>query len=78
MIHQSVKRELVTGITYLLIGLLALAAAFRWFGGEPPVIFLLAWIAVAVGLSLIRFLLLFASEWFRRDQWRSVSRRRDW
>ena len=78
MVHQSVKREIVTGLTYLLIGLVSIGAAFNWFADLEPLLFVLAWTAIAVGLSLVRFLLLFASEWFRRDQWRSVSRRRDW
>ena len=78
MIHQSVKRELLTGLEYLLIGVIAIGAVLRWFSEHSPLVQMLSWTTIAIMLGLLRFIILYASEWFRRDQWRSVSRRREW
>jgi hypothetical protein len=73
--HSSPKREMLTGLQYLLIGFIALCAVFRWFSGRPPIQQLLVWAVITAVLSIARFIIIFFSEWMRRDQWKSVSRR---
>ena len=69
------KRELLTGLQYLLIGVIAEVATIRWFNHRTAYIQLLIWAGIAVGLGLVRFFVLSLSEWTRRNQWQSVSRR---
>lgn len=73
--YTSNKRELLTGIQYLLIGVIAECIVIRWFGRRPPVQQVLLWLAVAAVLGIVRFLILSLSEWTRKDDWQSVSRR---
>jgi len=73
--HTSNKRELLSGFQYLLIGIIAEGAVLRWFGHRPPMQQMLIWVAIAGGLSIARFLILALSEWTRRDDWQTVSRR---
>ena len=73
--YISNKRELLTGIQYLLIGVIAECIVIRWFGQRPPVQRVLLWLAIAAALSIVRFLILSLSEWTRKDDWQSVSRR---
>jgi hypothetical protein len=73
--HSSPKRELITGLQYLLIGFIALCIVFRWFSGRPPIQQMLVWVVMAAAMSFVRFIIIFFSEWMRRDQWKTVSRR---
>jgi len=73
--HTSNKRELLSGIQHLLIGFVAEGAVIRWFSQRAPLQRLLIWVAIAGVLSILRFLILALSEWTRRDDWQSVSRR---
>lgn len=73
--YISNKRELLTGIQYLLIGVIAECIVIRWFGQRPPTQRILLWLAFAGVLSIVRFFILSLSEWTRKDDWQSVSRR---
>ncbi len=73
--YTSNKRELLTGIQYLLIGVIAECIVIRWFGWRSPVQRVLLWLTFAAALSIVRFLILSLSEWTRKDDWQSVSRR---
>ncbi|MBL8167078.1 MAG: hypothetical protein JNJ50_02925 [Acidobacteria bacterium] len=73
--HTSNKRELLSGIQYLLIGIIAEAVVLRWFGQRPSLQQLLAWTIIAGALSFVRFFILSLSEWTRKDDWQKVSRR---
>jgi hypothetical protein len=73
--YSSPKREMLTGLQYLLIGFIALCVVFRWFSGRPPIQQMLVWGLIAAAMSFVRFIIIFFSEWMRRDQWKTVSRR---
>lgn len=73
--YTSNKRELLTGIQYLMIGIIAEGVVIRWFSQRPPIQRILLWLAIATILSIVRFLILSLSEWTRKDDWQSVSRR---
>ena len=73
--YTSNKRELLTGIQYLMIGIIAEGVVIRWFSQRPPIQRLLLWLSIATILSVGRFLILSLSEWTRKDDWQSVSRR---
>ena len=73
--YTSNKRELFTAIHYLMIGIIAEGSVLRWFKERPPAQQMLAWFVIALVLSIIRFLVLSLSEWTRKDDWQSVSRR---
>jgi NhaP-type Na+/H+ or K+/H+ antiporter len=74
--NSNTRRELLTGLQYLLIGIIAEGAALRWFSQDGAAWQLLVWISIALGLSIVRFLVLFFSDWWRTDQGMSISRRR--
>ena len=71
----NTRRELLSGFQYLLIGLIALGATLRWFGHRSGAQQMLVWTIIALMLSLVRLIILSLSEWTRRNQWQSVSRR---
>lgn len=71
----NTRRELLTGFQYLLIGIIAQGATLRWFGHRSSAQQMLAWTIIAVAVGLARFFVLSFSEWTRRNQWQSVSRR---
>jgi hypothetical protein len=73
--YTSNKRELLTGIQYLMIGIIAEGVVIHWFSQRPPIQRILLWLAIATVLSIVRFLILSLSEWARKDDWQSVSRR---
>jgi len=73
--YLSNKRELLTGIQYLLIGLIALGAVIHWFDQKPAIYRMLIWLAIAAAMSIIRYIVLSLSEWTRKDDWQKVSRR---
>jgi hypothetical protein len=73
--YISNKRELLTGIQYLMIGIIAEGSVIKWFGHRSPIQRILVWLAIATVLSILRFLVLSLSEWTRKDDWQSVSRR---
>ncbi len=74
--HSSTRRELLTGLQYLLIGIIAQCSVVQWFGGKDFSVQLLVWTAVFTGLGLVRLIILFLSDQFRRDQWQTISRRK--
>lgn len=76
MLHQSTKQELIAGLSYLLIGLVALGIVLTYAPDSGPGQTLGLWILAAIALTTARLLVIQARQWFRRDQWRSVSRRR--
>lgn len=69
------RHELFTGFQYLLIGIIAEAATLRWFGHRSAIQQLLVWTLIACVLILVRIFIVSLSEWTRRNQWQSVSRR---
>ena len=71
----NTRRELLIGFQHLLIGLISLGATLRWFGQRSGAQQLLIWTIIALVLGLARLIVLSLSEWTRRDQWQSVSRR---
>jgi hypothetical protein len=71
----NTRRELLTAFQYLLIGLIALGATQRWFGHRSGALQMLIWTGIAAVLSFARIVILSLSEWTRRNQWQSVSRR---
>jgi hypothetical protein len=73
--YTSNKRELFTGIQYMMIGIIAEGSVIRWFSQRSPLQRLLVWVLIAGVLSIARFLILSLSEWTRKDDWQSVSRR---
>jgi hypothetical protein len=73
--YSSPKRELITAAQYLLIGFIALCVIFRWFDGRPPIIQALLWSGITMALSIVRIIIVLFSEWLRRDQWQTISRR---
>ncbi|MEO6725439.1 MAG: hypothetical protein ABIU20_09110 [Blastocatellia bacterium] len=73
--HTSNKSELLSGIQYLMIGIIAEGSVIRWFSQRPPMQRMLVWVMIAGVLSILRFVVLAMSEWTRRDDWQSVSRR---
>jgi hypothetical protein len=72
---NETKRELFSGIQYLLIGISAEGIVLMWFDKGPPHLKMLVWAAAALTLSLLRFLILGLSSLFRRNQWTSISKR---
>lgn len=77
LMYLSNKQELLSGIQYLLIGLIAQGAVIRWFNQKPAINRMLIWLAIAVALAIIRFIVLSLSEWTRKNDWQKISRR-DW
>lgn len=64
------------GLQYLLIGIVAEIAVLRWFRRDDIDLAtqVAAWCLIAVGLGLVRFIIVvLASQ--RRDQWQTISRR---
>ena len=76
--QDTLKREFFTAVGYLLIGLVSLGAVFHWFPGSGQTKMMGLWLLIATLLSIIRLVIIHTSNWFRRDQWQSVSRRREW
>ncbi|MFM8394922.1 MAG: hypothetical protein ACKOB4_13465 [Acidobacteriota bacterium] len=76
MLHQSIKLELVAGLSYLLIGLISLGIVLTYSPAAGPGQTIGLWTITAIVLAITRFIIIQARQWFRRDQWRSVSRRR--
>ena len=73
--HSSTKHELLLGLQYLLIGLIAQGVVLTWFNAHPVRQKMLVWIAVAVAISVLRLALLLLVSTYRRNQWTSISRR---
>jgi hypothetical protein len=78
MIQDTLKREFLTAVGYLLIGLVSLGAVFHWFPGAGQAKMMWLWLLIAAVLSIIRLVIIHTVNWFRRDEWQSVSRRRNW
>jgi hypothetical protein len=72
MAQDSLKQDLVTAISYVLIGMVSLGAVFFWFPGASQTRTMWLWLIIATGLSIIRLLIINATGWFRRDQWQTV------
>ena len=79
--RSMARREILTGLQYLLIGILAEILAERtltkWFPGERPDLLMkvIAWSLIACSLGLIRFVIIVLANMLRRDQWQTISRR---
>lgn len=75
LMYSSNKRELLTGLQYLLIGIIAESCVMLWFDQRPPVQRIAIWAAIVSVLGVIRFVILAFSEWTRKNDWQNVSRR---
>lgn len=75
--YQSNKREFLSGLQYLLIGVIAESAVILWFSHRSPVQRLGIWAIIAIALGIVRLIVLSLSEWTRKKDWQSISRR-DW
>jgi hypothetical protein len=75
MTHTT--REILTALQYLAFGLVAFCVVLRWFSHYSFYWQILAWLIMAGGASLIRIILLVATEWFSATRWQSI-RRRNW
>ena len=73
--HSNTKRELTTGIQYLIIGLVAEAIVLYRFDMLPAMLKMALWGAAAFALGVLRFLLIFSIERFRRRQGMTITRR---
>jgi hypothetical protein len=73
--HSDTRRELTTGLQYLMMGLIAECTVIRWFAHRAIPLRLLVWFGVFLLLGLFRFLVLFLTSWFQRDRWQRISRR---
>jgi hypothetical protein len=74
---NNTTREILTAFQYLLMGLIALGTVLRWYGSYPPYWQMIVWLIAAGGMSIIRIIILFATEWFRDSRWQTI-RRRNW
>ena len=72
--HSS-KRELLTGLQYLLIGIIAESCVMLWFDQRPPAQRMGIWVVIVSALGIVRFIILAFSEWTRKNDWQNVSRR---
>lgn len=75
--HQSNKREFLSGLQYLLIGVIAESAVILWFSQRPPAQRLGIWAIIAIALGIIRQVILSLAEWTGKKDWQNISRR-DW
>ena len=77
----AARREILVGLQYLLIGIIAEITAEmavgRWFRGERPDLVrqVVAWSLIAIALGLLRLAILVLASVLRRDQWQTISRR---
>ena len=75
------RREILVGLQYLLIGIIAEIAAEtavgKLFRGERPDLLrqVVSWSLIAVALGLVRLAIIVLATVLRRDQWQSISRR---
>ena len=75
------SREILVGLQYLLIGIIAEIAAEsavgKLFRGERPDLLrqVVSWTLIAVALGLIRLAIIILATVLRRDQWQTISRR---
>lgn len=75
LMYSNSKRELLAGLQYLLIGLIAECSVILWFDNRPLTQRLAIWTAIATALGIVRFVVLSFSEWTRKNDWQNVSRR---
>jgi len=75
LMHSNNIRELLTGLQYLLIGIIAESCVILWFSHRPSGQRVAIWTAIATVLSVLRFIVLAFSEWTRKNDWQNVSRR---
>jgi hypothetical protein len=78
MLYQSTKQELVAGLSYLLIGLIALGIVLTYLPDGHPGQMIGLWLITAIALTIVRVVIIQGRQWLRRDQWRTVSKRRYW
>jgi hypothetical protein len=72
---SNTKREILCGVQYVLIGIIAECSVLIWFDTRPVQHKLLAWLLVAISLSAARFVALGLSYAYRRNQWGTISKR---
>ena len=75
LMHSYTKRELIVGLQYLLIGLIAECSVILWFSNRSLSQRLAIWTAIAAALGIARFVVLAFSDWTRKNDWQNVSRR---
>lgn len=73
--HSNTKRELTTGIQYLIIGLIAEAIVLYRFDMLPAMLKMALWGIAVFAMGVLRFLLIFSIERFRRRQGMTITRR---
>lgn len=72
-----VRREILVGLQYLLIGIVAELAVNRWFrrDGIDLIRQVVAWCSIAIALGVLRIAIIILANVLRRDQWQTISRR---
>lgn len=74
--RNRAKHEILTGIQYLIIGIIAEVAVARWVGRDGDVVKqVIAWFLVAATLTILRLAVIILVGALRRDQWQTISRR---
>jgi len=75
LMYSNNIRELLTGLQYLLIGIIAESCVILWFSQRPPALQVAIWTGIAAMLSVVRFIILAFTDWTRKNDWQNVSRR---
>ena len=75
--YQSNKHEFLSGLQYLMIGIIAESSVMMWFSHRSPAQRLGIWAIIAIALGIVRLIVLSLSEWTRKKDWQNISRR-DW
>lgn len=75
LMYSNNIRELLTGLQYLLIGIIAESCVILWFSQRPPALQVAIWTGIAAVLSVLRFIILAFTDWTRKNDWQNVSRR---
>ena len=70
-------REILSALQYLVFGLAAFCVVLRWFSHYPFYWQISVWLMIAGGATLIRIIVMVATEWFSATGWQSI-RRRNW
>lgn len=75
--QNRAKHELLVGIQYLLIGVIAELVTNRWWRQDRSDLIkqITIWASIAIALGLIRFVIIIIASLLRRDQWQTISRR---
>lgn len=75
--RNRAKHEILTGLQYLIIGMIAEIAVALWVRREGGDLLrqIIAWFLIALALGLLRLGVIVLIGALRRDQWQTISRR---